>query len=616
MVDFRFESEKLLFLLLVIPALIIFSSWLKKMVQKKLHLFATEKSLSWLIKSGNTTSSFRSFFYYLSLTCFIFALARPQANPIIEERSSTSLDIMLLLDVSRSMDAEDIYPSRLKKAKKSIQTLLEKISGDRVGIVAFAGSAVLICPLTSDYEIVRTFLQAVDSNTIQNQGTNIKAALDATIRAFERGSQNALEKNSVSHLIVLMSDGEETVKSDSLDAAEMAKNHGAIIHTIAFGTEKGVPIPIRNDRGQLMGYKRDSKGESVISAVQPHSLREIAKAGGGNFYFSTLNEEEIKDILQKSLALQRSAQKNIKAKIYQEYFFYPLFLGFLCLLVSYFPALSFFLKRKKHIVTSILFSLLIPLVSKAEPEKNIIPSFSWKALLWNEEKRNTEKGKENFANEAYTNASDIFKELQARNPNSGTLAYNLGTSYIKEKKYEEARATLEEASKQAAIAPLAKFNLAGSYAEEKKNNEAREEYASLVHNLSEKKDLTSEEKIILQMAKKNLEHLSEKQQKNNPQQKPDEKQKDKKDGSEQNSKNEDKKEQKPDEKKGNEDKDNEQKKDYDLKKKKNDFKEREDLSEDDAKKILENLRQQEGLLQKKFLKQKEVKKTNETEKDW
>ncbi|RYZ98835.1 MAG: VWA domain-containing protein, partial [Proteobacteria bacterium] len=308
MEDFRFANPEYLFGLLLLPLLFWALSKLGRNAREKLLRFVSEANLRSLLRdTGGRSSSVKTWFFWLGLVFLILALARPQANPITEEMEGTSLDIYVLLDVSKSMDAEDVAPSRLKKAKREIQSLMTLLAGDRLGLIAFAGSSVIVSPLTSDYEIVRTFLQNVDTNLIQNQTTDIQGALTLAEEAMRRGAERAGDKAARSNVFIVMSDGEDQSADPDYSVVEKIKNGGGSIFTIAFGTEAGAKIPVRNDRGEMMGYKRNrANGQEVTTSVATKSLQEIANIGGGQFYFSTQDEGEVRDILNRMQTLQRS----------------------------------------------------------------------------------------------------------------------------------------------------------------------------------------------------------------------------------------------------------------------------------------------------------------------
>lgn len=601
MEDFHFHDAQYLWALWLIPGL-LFMAWLTQdIARKRLTRFATTNALKRLLLGEKSARLFslQRFCFFASLGFFLLALARPQGNPIFEEQNSVGLDIMIVLDVSRSMDAEDIYPSRLKKAKREINTMLDHLSGDRVGIVAFAGSAALMAPLTSDYEVIRSYLEAIDTSTIENQGTNIAEGLNVAVEAFQRGSEGGLSPEDKSNLILLLSDG-EVHEGSSFDAVEKAKNLGISIYTIAFGTEKGVPIPIRDPQGQLLSYKRDPRGENVITKVDPGALKEIATHGAGVFYFSTLDEGEITDILARTANLKRSVNKEVKGKVYKEYFPYFLFPGILL----FFLSLLSIRPAKVLAFSFLVFAPILLLASLFSPSYSLAGDLPPQSALWDKNRRLSEEALEQYKAGKFSDATEILKSLQVENPSSPVVAYDLGTSLLKDKKYEEGRNTLSEAAKAEGLPGLiSRMNIAGSYAEEKKLADAQSEYSSIIHDLAHQEHLNQGEQALLEQAQKNLELLSPQEQKQQQQKDQQEQQQNQQKQKEQ---DQQKQKQKQDQAKQNpelQDQNKEQKgqedKDYDMRHKP--FEDRQDMSEQDAKRMLQALKQQENSVQKKFL---------------
>lgn len=620
--DFQFAHPEYLLLLLALPLVEVFYRKSQKSASSLLAKFSREENLAQLIK-GNSVGKNFYYFFLAGLALSLIALARPQANPIVEELQGASLDIFVLLDVSASMDAEDMAPSRLKKAKRSIQTLLDQLSGDRVGLIAFAGSAITVSPLTADYEVIKTFLQNVDSNLIQNQGTNFGNALEQAQEAMERGAERSGKNGPRTNVFILMSDGEDNEQTD-LSAADMIRDKGGTIFAIAFGTEAGGTIPMRDERGFLRGQKRDPLGNTVTTKVQVKNLQEIASRGGGQFYFSTSDEQEISDILKRMQNMDRSSATLKKARIYQEYFMYPLALAFLFLAMPHWGAILG-LFRKGAAVTLLFFFLM--------PAAHSSPL----SFFWDAERKASEESKA-LAQEGKTEeAAARLKQLQAENPDSPELAFNMGTYLLGGGNKEEARKQLQRlGEKGGKLSNEALFNLAGSLAQDKKTEEARGVYGDVLKNLRNKKELSPEDQSLLDLTRKNLAHLAQQNKENQKQQNKDKQdqngsgQNDKKDqkDKENSGKGDDKKDQKKEEQKKEEEKKEQEKKDQEKKDggnepkqmsgQKHPYKERDNMSEEDAKKVLEALKQRETNLQRKFLKEKEdgAKQPKQTGKDW
>ena len=456
--DFKFHDPNMLFLLAVIAVMAFCATVWQKSALRKIEKFAGFQ----LTNESSPSCSPRAFdhptiFLLVSFAFLIFALARPQANPIFEERQSKVLDIIVVLDLSNSMNAEDIYPSRLKKAKRTIGTMLDRLSGDRVGLVAFAGSSALISPLTSDYSIIRTFVTALDTTTIQNQGTNIESALQTAEKAFNRGSANTIDPKEKSHVILIISDGEFTTGS-SIAAAKKLQEQGIIVHTLAIGSDRGVPIPIRDGEGNLRAYKKNVKRETVITSVDIKGLARLAAAGGGSAYVSTLDEREINSLVADIGKLNRAATKTFQTRVYSEYFYIPLAIGL------FFFALSLLPKRMTPAPSSALLLMILfsqfadsspafaNLMEGETPEETEEvkeappPSLKSRAeqLIQDEERRASLEAIRNYKAGKFQESADLFKRLQVDNSQSPEIAYGAGTSLIQAGQVQEGRSMLTE----------------------------------------------------------------------------------------------------------------------------------------------------------------------------
>ncbi len=467
--------------------------------KEKLWQFLSPKNLAELERERWVGGTRRKFIlFWVGLAFFAVALARPQANPLVEDIQGASLDIYVLMDVSKSMDAEDLPPSRIKKAKKTVENLLQHLSGDRLGIIAFAGSSIMISPLTADYDVLKLFLGNVDTSLIQNQGTDVAGALQTAFQAMKRGAEK-FGVDDRSNVFLVLSDGEDTT-TGSYEIVDEIRESGGIIFSIAYGTEAGASIPIRNIRGELAGYKRDKKGNQVITKVQPDSLRKVAESSGGHFYFSTLEETEITDILNRLQGFQRGNAALRKARIYQEYFYIPLLLGIFCIVFSFFSArVIFSLALWKGVFrkTAILLFLLSP--------------SSWAGpldFLYDGQKRAYLRSQELSAAGKTEEAAQQMKELLAENPDSDPIALNLGIFNAQAKKWEDADKQFERIiQKNGGLKDEALFNSAGNFAANGKVEEARGKYAELLSSLEKKKELAAKDQELLEKARINLAKL-------------------------------------------------------------------------------------------------------------
>lgn len=218
-------------------------------------------------------------FYGLGLMLLGLALAQPQCGSKSEMTQRKGIDVVVVLDASKSMLARDVQPSRLERAKLELTTLLDELKGDRVGLVVFAGDAFIQSPLTSDYSAVKLFLRAVDPEQMPQGGSNIGAALQLARQVLDNADRGAKER-----AIVLLSDGEDLF-GEVDEAVAALKESGVQVLTVGVGSEGGEPIPIYNRRGEFVDYKKDASGETVITRMDRGGLTAIAEATEGDFFY-------------------------------------------------------------------------------------------------------------------------------------------------------------------------------------------------------------------------------------------------------------------------------------------------------------------------------------------
>ena len=248
----------------------------------------------------------------------IFALMRPQVGTRLEEVKREGQDIVIALDVSRSMLAEDIKPNRLEKAKHEIAGLIDRLEGDRIGLVAFAGKSFVQCPLTLDYGAAKMFLDIMDTETIPVQGTAISEAIKTSIGVFNRRER----KNKI---LVVITDGEDH-ESNPLETAKEAKKEGIMIYTVGIGSLQGVPIPA-SASGDVKGFKKNKKGEVVISKLDELTLEKIALETNGKYYRATPREAELDKIYEAIAGMDKKELASLQFTQFEERFQYVLLLA-------------------------------------------------------------------------------------------------------------------------------------------------------------------------------------------------------------------------------------------------------------------------------------------------
>ena len=303
-----FETPQYFYLLF---AIILFAGlqwlyiWNKK---KSLTKFADEKSIDKimpLLSIGK--QNFKFIMWIFAYFFFVFALANPQMKTLAGKKNKNGINIMICLDISNSMLAEDIKPNRLVKAKQAISNVVSQLESDKIGLVVFAGSSYVQLPLTSDYGTARVFVDIVTPEMISHQGTAIGEAIEKSIESLEK------EKQHKAKTVIIISDGEDN-EEGAIEMAKEAKSKGIIVNTIGLGNEKGAPIPLRTG-GHQSYYKRDRMGEIVLTKLNEELLKKIAKAGGGT-YIRANTSVAIDEILS---SVNKAATNEYKISAHDDY---------------------------------------------------------------------------------------------------------------------------------------------------------------------------------------------------------------------------------------------------------------------------------------------------------
>jgi len=256
--------------------------------------------------------------------CLVIALARPQFGQRLAVLKREGVDVMVAIDTSASMLAEDLRPSRMATAKRAVIGLSERLRGDRLGIVVFSGSAFVQCPLTLDAKAARLLIEAIGPEIVPDPGSAIAQAIDRATAAFASPEKRY-------KALVLLTDGEETASGDPIAAAKRAAEAGVRIFTVGLGAERGEPIPVRNPDGRVVGYKRDKRGEVVVSRLDEATLKEVARVGNGAYFRASPVLTEIDALYAEIDAMEkREIQGGFHAH-YEDRFHWFAVLAFLCL---------------------------------------------------------------------------------------------------------------------------------------------------------------------------------------------------------------------------------------------------------------------------------------------
>jgi len=252
----------------------------------------------------------------------MLSLTQPRWGYHWEDLHQRGVDVIVALDVSSSMLAEDIKPNRLERAKRKISDLLDMMEGDRIGLVAFAGTSFVQCPLTLDYGAARIFLSAIDTQLIPVQGTAIGNAIKTSVKAFR-----TQEKKSKA--LILITDGEDQT-GKALAAAKSAGEQGVKIYTIGIGGEIGAPLPDLSGNG---GFRKNQQGEVILSKLDETTLQKIALETGGSYVRSVTGDIDLKTIYQDQIKkhIEKKELKSERRKIWQERFQWFIFIALIFL---------------------------------------------------------------------------------------------------------------------------------------------------------------------------------------------------------------------------------------------------------------------------------------------
>lgn len=304
MIEFRYP----LILFFYAPALIIWLYWIINS-RNKMLLSNVDKTLRerLLIKIDKKRLLQKDRFLYISMLILIFSASGPQIGTRLAPLDRKGIDLVFAIDVSTSMNSEDVKPSRLEKAKFEISQMIRQLKGDRISLIVFAGSSHMYLPLTTDYEAARLFLDQIDTNMIPTQGTALSSALQTGLSAFT-------EDESKYKVLVLVTDGEDH-EGQAIDLASKASDRGMVIHTVGVGTESGSLIPVIGQNG-IREYKRDNTGRLVTSILNENILNEVANAGNGTYVRFDNKPANFRSIMN---AIDSMEKRSLKSHIYSEY---------------------------------------------------------------------------------------------------------------------------------------------------------------------------------------------------------------------------------------------------------------------------------------------------------
>jgi len=323
---FRFAHISYFWLLAALPVFwILFVFYLRWRKQRMKHL-ADSNLLRTIMPDVSARKPWVHItLWSIAIVFLVIAAAGPQFGSKLEEAKREGVELMVCLDVSNSMLAEDLSPNRLERAKRAVEKLIKRLRSDKIGMIVFAGQAYVQLPITTDYGAAKLFINNVNTNTVNVQGTAIGNAIDLAMESFDMESQT-------SKAIIIISDGENH-EDDALKAARKANELGIIVHTIGMGSEDGAPIPLYRGKQQI-GFKRDKSGNTVVTKLNETMLADVANAGGGQFIRATNADAGLDYVFDE---IEKMETTEFGTKVYTDYedrFQYPLALALIFLLLD------------------------------------------------------------------------------------------------------------------------------------------------------------------------------------------------------------------------------------------------------------------------------------------
>ena len=332
---FRFAHPQYLWLLLAVPALIALYWAAARNRRKRLARFGDPTLLRGLMPEVSTGRvRLKSILFTAAVALLVLALARPQWGSKLREETSEGIEMMLVVDVSNSMLAEDFAPNRLERTKYAIDRLFDGLRQDRVGLVVFAGEPKVQLPITSDYRMAKAFARKIDPSLVAVQGTAVGKALSQALMSFS----SETEQNH-SRVIVLITDGENH-EDDAIAPAKAAAEKGIKIYTIGIGSPEGAPIPIDGN------FIKDEKGNMVVSKLDEATLEQIALSTGGAYIRATNRSLGLDEIVKKINEVEKKQLSSSVFEDFNEQYQYLIGIGLLLLLIEF-----VMLERKSRILS-------------------------------------------------------------------------------------------------------------------------------------------------------------------------------------------------------------------------------------------------------------------------
>ncbi len=323
---FRFEHTEILYTLLLIPVLAILFVWMLYWKKSALKRFGEWEIIQRLVPSISKSRLILKFIILMIGYAFlVIGIANPQIGSKLIEGERKGIDIIVALDVSNSMLAEDIKPNRLERAKQAISKLIDKLGNDRIGIIVFAGNAYVQLPITTDYSAAKMFLTTINTKIVPTQGTAIGEAIEMGVKSFDDETH--------SRAVIVITDGENH-EDDAIEAAKDASDKGIIVYTIGMGLTDGVPIPEYNKYGRQTGYKKDRQGSTIVTKLNESMLQQIASAGKGAYVRANNTRSGLKKVFEEINKLEKTEFESKMFSDYEDRFQYFIAISLILLIIE------------------------------------------------------------------------------------------------------------------------------------------------------------------------------------------------------------------------------------------------------------------------------------------
>lgn len=329
-----FHSINYLDWLFLLPFLIIIYFIRIRIRERKVKKWIGPQSDFLLSPISKTKRHLKIIFSLLTLTLIIIALARPQKEGKTSDIQSQGIYMLLLVDASNSMLAEDVKPNRLTLMKQEVSRLIDLSSGDQMALGLFANSAILTTPFTKDFSVLKLYLQNISTNYLTNQGTNFVSAFRLSEKTFKKIKES--ERAKAVKVLVIASDGESPSQEYKNAIQGLINKQSVRVFTLSFGTKKGGVIPLKDYKGQVKSYKKNSKGNLVVTRLQEKSLKNFARWGKGSYYHVSYGSNSIEQLRQDLDQLKKSAFETKKHIELEEVYQWFLILAFLIALTELF----------------------------------------------------------------------------------------------------------------------------------------------------------------------------------------------------------------------------------------------------------------------------------------